>query len=193
MRSAAPARPSSRLGLAEDAWLVVRCRAGEDEAWRALVARHSRCVYAIAKRGFRLPDADAEDVFQEVFARAYEHLGRLRDPAAVGPWLGQLARRLSIDRLRRRQREAPVEDAGLETVAEWTMAVVDDALTVEAALRTLPASHREVVERFFLCDESYAQISAALGLPPGTVASRISRSLERMRSTLEAAPDARAA
>jgi RNA polymerase sigma factor (sigma-70 family) len=185
--------PSVRLGLAEDAWLVGRCRAGDNEAWSELVDRHSRCVYAIAKRGFRLSEADAEDVFQDVFARAYEHLGRLRDPAAVGPWLGQMARRLSIDRLRRGQREAPVENAYPGTGAEWTLAVVDDALTVETALRTLPASHREVVERFFLRDESYAQISEALGVPPGTVASRISRSLERMRRAIGEAPGARAA
>jgi RNA polymerase sigma factor (sigma-70 family) len=188
-----PDAPGIRLTLAEDAWLVGRCRAGDNEAWRELVDRHSRCVYAIAKRGFRLCDADAEDVFQDVFARAYEQLGRLRDPAAVGPWLGQMARRLSIDRLRRRQREAPVEDARPETAAEWTLAVVDDALTVEAALRALPVSHREVVERFFLRDESYAQISEALGVPPGTVASRISRSLERMRRTVAETPGARAA
>jgi RNA polymerase sigma-70 factor (ECF subfamily) len=86
-----------------------------------------------------------------------------------------------------------VEDAGLEAVAEWTLAVVDDSLTVEAALQALNASHREVVERFFLRDQSYTQISAALGLPPGTVASRISRSLERMRGAIGEAPDARAA
>jgi hypothetical protein len=65
MPPAALARPSIGLGLAlaEDAWLVGRCRAGEEEAWRVLVDRHSRGVYAIAKRGFRLSEADAEDVF----------------------------------------------------------------------------------------------------------------------------------
>src|SRR5919204_1668061 len=83
-----------------DAQLVARCRAGEREAWHELVTRFSRYVYAICVQAFRLPEHDAEDVFQEVFARVYEHLERLRDEEAIRPWIGQLARRCCIDRLR---------------------------------------------------------------------------------------------
>ena len=82
-----------------DAELVGRCRDGEDQAWAELVERYSRYVYAIAVRVYRLSDADAEDVFQETFVRAYEHLGELRDPSAVKAWLAQLARRLAVDQL----------------------------------------------------------------------------------------------
>ena len=60
-----------------DAQLVERCRAGEQEAWNELVERFSRYVYAIAVRGFRLPESDAEDVFQDVFARTFERLDSL--------------------------------------------------------------------------------------------------------------------
>ena len=69
-----------------DGQLVARCRAGDQQAWQELVERFSRYVYAIATQAFRLPDADAEDVFQEVFARAYQHLDKLRDDSAVRPW-----------------------------------------------------------------------------------------------------------
>ena len=88
-----------------DAELVSRCRTGEAAAWNELVERFSRYVYAIAVRVFRLPESDAEDVFQEVFARTYEHLDRLRDDAAIRPWLAQLTRRLCVDRLRAGGRE----------------------------------------------------------------------------------------
>src|SRR5438045_3282499 len=90
-----------------DAQLVSRCRAGESEAWNEFVERFSRYVYAICSRGFRLAQHDAEDVFQEVFARAYERLGNLRSDDAVRPWLAQLTRRLCIDRLRLLARDAP--------------------------------------------------------------------------------------
>ena len=83
-----------------DAQLVERCRAGDEDAWAALVERFSRYVYAIASGAYRLQEADAEDVFQDVFARTYEQLDRLRDDAAIRPWIGQTTRRLCIDRLR---------------------------------------------------------------------------------------------
>ena len=95
------------LAQVSDGLLVARCRAGEEEAWRELVNRFSRYVYAIAVQGFRLAEHDAEDVFQEVFARAYQHLDRLREDEAIRPWIAQLTRRLCIDHLRAGAREQP--------------------------------------------------------------------------------------
>src|SRR6266567_2853714 len=88
-----------------DSELVARCRSGDQQAWAELVDRFSRYVYAIAVQAFRLSDADAEDVFQEVFARAYENLHKLRDDSAIRPWLAQLTRRLCLDTLRSGLRE----------------------------------------------------------------------------------------
>ena len=62
--------------------------------------RFSSYVYAIAVRGYGLDHASADDVFQEVFARTYEHIDQLHDDEAVRPWIGQVARRLCIDRIR---------------------------------------------------------------------------------------------
>src|SRR3954452_16642719 len=92
-----------------DSQLVARCRAGDQAAWGELVERFSRYVYAIASQAFRLPQPDAEDVFQEVFARAYEHLDRLRTDDAIRPWLAQLTRRLCIDRLHSARHETPAD------------------------------------------------------------------------------------
>jgi RNA polymerase sigma factor (sigma-70 family) len=168
-----------------DAQLVAGCRDGDDDCWRALVDRYSRYVYAITVQAFRLSEPDADDVFQEVFARAYEHLGKLRDDSALRPWLAQLTRRLCIDTLRTGSREQPggdnVEPEGVDDVIEQ----LDEALSVHQAMRTLPEHCAEILDRFFARDESYRTIGEALELPSGTVASRISRCLTRLRGELE--------
>ena len=167
-----------------DEQLVARCRAGDPEAWNELVERFSRYVFAIAVQAFSLPEHDAEDVFQEVFARAYEHLPKLRDDNAIRPWLAQLTRRLCIDRLRAGTQEQPETD--LEPLdADDTIARLDDALAVHEALAILPGDCQDILDRFFARDESYRTISDALDLPAGTIASRISRCLARLRVEME--------
>jgi RNA polymerase sigma factor (sigma-70 family) len=169
-----------------DAQLVARCRAGDDDAWRELVDRFSRYVYAIIVQAFRLPEHDAEDVFQEVFARAYENLHKLRDDASIRPWLAQLTRRLCIDTLRAGAREGPGEEPMEEPAdVDDTIAKLDEALSVHDALATLPENCQEILDRFFARDESYRLIGEALDLPSGTIASRISRCLVKLRGELE--------
>ena len=173
-----------------DAELVARCRAGDQQAWNELVERFSRYVYAICVQAFRLAESDAEDVFQEVFARAYQHLDKLRDDAALRPWLAQLTRRLCIDRLRANARERPVSDEELSSAgADETLALLDEALTVHEALAAAPEHCREILDRFFARDESYKTIGEALDLPSGTIASRISRCLARLREHFEGRSD----
>jgi RNA polymerase sigma factor (sigma-70 family) len=168
-----------------DAELVARCRNGNDECWRQLVERYSRYVYAISVQAFRLPESDADDVFQEVFARAYEHLDKLRDDAALRPWLAQLTRRLCIDTLRSGSREQPAGEDIEPDAVDDTIEQIDEALAVHEAMRTLPEHCAEILDRFFARDESYRTIGEALELPSGTVASRISRCLTRLRGELE--------
>jgi RNA polymerase sigma factor (sigma-70 family) len=173
-----------------DSQLVARCRAGDQQAWAQLVERFSRYVYAIAVQAFRLPEADAEDVFQEVFARAYQHLDKLRDDAAVKPWLAQLTRRLCIDRLRATARERPAAEEELAVAdSDDTLTLLDEALTVHEALAAAPEHCREILDRFFARDESYKTIGRALDLPSGTIASRISRCLARLKEHLEGRSD----
>jgi len=167
-----------------DAQLVHHCRAGEAEAWNELVERFSHYVYAIIVRGFRFREQDAEDVFQEVFARVYDRLGSLRDDAAVRPWIAQLTRRVCLDRL---AAGSPEEPAG-EIVAadiEATIADLNEAFAVQEALAGLSEDCREVLDRFFCRDESYRTIGEALGIPSGTIASRISRCLGKLRERFE--------
>lgn len=167
-----------------DAQLVARCRTGDHEAWRQLVDRFSRYVYAIAVQAFKLPEHDAEDVFQEVFTRAYEHLDKLRDDEAIRPWLAQLTRRLCIDRLRAGSSEQ-LDEEGEIPDADDAIGRLDESLAVHEALATLPDNCQEILDRFFARDESYRTIGDALDLPSGTIASRISRCLTKLRVEME--------
>jgi RNA polymerase sigma-70 factor (ECF subfamily) len=175
-RMAASAEPDTEL--------VARCRAGETAAWNELVDRFARYVQAICTQGFRLAEPDAEDVFQEVFTRVYTHLDRLRADESFRPWLAQLTRRTCIDHLRAAAREEPVEDvepAGLDN----TLATLDEALLVHDAMAALEDNCRDILDRFFARDESYRTIGEALDLPAGTIASRISRCLDKLKAVLE--------
>jgi RNA polymerase sigma factor (sigma-70 family) len=168
-----------------DAQLVSRCREGDAAAWNEFVERFSRYVYAICGRGFRLAQHDAEDVFQEVFARAFERLSDLRSDDAVRPWLAQLTRRLCIDKLRLLARDSPTEGEPEERDVDDLLVQLDEAMTVRSALDKVGDPCREILERFFCRDESYRTIGDILDIPAGTIASRISRCLEKVRLELD--------
>jgi RNA polymerase sigma-70 factor (ECF subfamily) len=160
--------PASAL---DDVDLVVLCRAGDAAAWHELVERYSRYVRAIA-RAYCLAERDADEAFQETFRRAHEGLGELRPDESLRPWIGRLARQASG--------AAPGQAPTAEALAR-----VELAMDVQAALARLPDPCRELLDRFFMRDESYHTIADALGLPPDAIASRISRCLDRLRSTWE--------
>jgi RNA polymerase sigma-70 factor (ECF subfamily) len=163
---------------------VQRCRSGDESAWASIVGRFSSYVYAITIR-FGLSDDRAQDVYQEVFTRALTHLESLRDASSLKPWIAQLTRRAAVDRLRADAREVSSladdepadEDPGLEQL--------ERAMTVRRALEGLPAAYSEALRRFFLEDQSYRMIGEALGVPEGTVASRISRGLSMLPAALD--------
>jgi RNA polymerase sigma-70 factor (ECF subfamily) len=172
------------LAQLSDAALVARLRTGDSEAWDEFVERFSRYVYAITTRAYRLASHDAEDVFQEVFARAFEHLGTLRSDEAVRAWIGQLTRRLCIDRHRAAGREGPGELPDQPALDE-TLEHIDEALIVRDALGSMSEDCQQVLDRFFCRDQSYREIAGALGIPAGTIASRISRCLAHLREIVE--------
>jgi RNA polymerase sigma factor (sigma-70 family) len=167
-----------------DAALVARCRAGDDSAWALLVERFSRYVYAICSQGFRLAQHDAEDVFQDVFTRAYENLSKLRNDDAIRPWLAQLTRRLCIDRIREATREFPADELepdGMDELIE----TLDEAMSVREGLARIGEPCGEMLDRFYARDQSYRTIGDDLDLPAGTIASRISRCLEKLKGVME--------
>ena len=92
-----------------------------------------------------------------------------------------MTRRVCLDRLAAGRREEPaeLEPAGLAAAIEE----LDEAFAVREALRELPGECQEVLDRFFCRDESYRTIGDELGLPAGTIASRISRCLGKLRES----------
>jgi len=173
----------SRYTTLTDAELVRRCRADDAGAWNELVERYSRYVYAIAVRGFRLSEEDAEDVFQDVFTRIYTRLDSLRDDSALRPWIAQLTRRRCLDAIAAK-RDVPAEDVTEEGSSD--LSDVEDAFEVREALAGLSDTCQDILDRFFARDQSYKTIADELEIPSGTIASRIARCLGRLRNELEA-------
>ena len=172
----------SRFANASDAELVRGCREGDQEAWNELVERYSRYVYAIAVRGFRLSEDDAEDVFQDVFTRIYTRLDSLRDDSALRPWIAQLTRRRCLDAIAAR-REVTADELAEEGSTD--LSDVEEAFEVREALATLSGNCQDILDRFFARDQSYKTIADELEIPSGTIASRIARCLGRLREQLE--------
>ena len=168
--------------------LVARCRAGDDAAWRELVERFARYVHAICVHAYRLSPEDAEDVFQDVFAKTFAELPRLRNDAAIRPWIGQLTRRTCIDRIRAARPTSDAEAAETADPAD-RLAELELALDVQQCLAGIGEACSEILDRFFARDESYRTIGDALELPAGTIASRISRCLDKLKAAMED-PDA---
>ena len=175
----------TRYSSLPDAELVRACRAGDAEAWNELVERYSRYVYAIAVRGFRLSDDDAEDVFQDVFTRIYLRLDTLRDDSALRPWIAQLTRRRCLDALASKGRETPAEDDALTAEETTDLVDVEEAFAVREALSGLSENCQDILDRFFALDQSYRTIAEELDIPSGTIASRIARCLGRLKEQLE--------
>jgi RNA polymerase sigma-70 factor (ECF subfamily) len=170
-----------------DSELLAGCREGDPRGWEILVERYSGYVYAIVCRGFRLSGHDAEDVFQEVFARLFENVDKLRDDSALRFWIGQTTRRLAIDRLRQTGREAPsIEADGLPEPAQPDQLLerLDTAIALRGEVDALSENCREIILRFFIRDQSYSAIAEDLDIPAGTIASRISRCLETLRERM---------
>jgi RNA polymerase sigma factor (sigma-70 family) len=165
--------------------LLQRCRAGDERAWEAVVDRYAAYVHSIAVRGFRLPPADAEDVFQEAFLRTWQNLDRIHDEEALRPWIGQVTRRLCLDRVRRVREHADADALAEHGVLDARLDTIEQALDLQTGLAALSDACRDILDRFFARDQSYATIGAELAVPPGTVASRISRCLARLREQLE--------
>jgi RNA polymerase sigma factor (sigma-70 family) len=148
--------------------LVARCRGGDPTAWPELVRRFAPYVHAVAVRAHGLADADAQEVFHEVFLRTWAELEHLGGDAALRRLVVELARDLSRERTRMLAGDPkPVAADLLETL--------DDALEVSEALGELTPAEQEVVHRFFVEGQAPRTIAQALGMPEGSVARRIRR------------------
>jgi RNA polymerase sigma-70 factor (ECF subfamily) len=165
--------------------------AGEAAALTELYERYGSLVYAVAVRLVRDP-ATAEDVIQDVFEQVWRRPGSF-DPAAgtLPAWLAMLARRRAIDAIRRaarHQRRAARQLAAVPAAPDPAEAAVDAALTssVRAAVDALPAAQRTAVLLAYAGGLTAREIAARLGVPEGTVKSRLRLGLRRIARLLAA-------
>lgn len=170
--------------------LVAAADEGDQEAWNALVDRFAGLVWHVI-RGFRLPNAVGEDIYQTTWLRAAEHLSRIRQPESIGGWLARTAKNECLRALRHRQREQLHSDPGL-VVADPAASAERSTLDASrnevlwGAFEKLPAKCQQLL-RVLLVDPPlpYEDVSELLDMPIGSIGPTRARCLQRLRSSRE--------
>lgn len=169
----------------EDTALVRRTLAGDQDAFAQLVERYKEPVYHVAYRMLGNA-AEAEDVAQETFVRAYTQLGTYKTEHRFSTWLLSIASHLAIDQLRRRRFLAlPLEDvpfldwlADSDTSPEQAAIEGEQHDEMQQLIAKLPAKYRAVVILRYWQDLSYEEIATTLNLTPALVKARLHRARE---------------
>ena len=181
-----------------DSVAVARVKAGDGDAYRALVDRHSRSVFRLAYR-MTGNEQDAEDVVQETFLRAYKQLHRYEARASFGTWLYRIASNYSLDLMRSRSRhrqtalEEPSEQGGDVLGALASEAPGPERLlfgdevqrTVASTLGTLSQQERTAFVLRHFEGQSIEEIAASLGLSGNATKHSIFRAVQKLRRALE--------
>jgi len=175
----------------DKAELVERARRGDLDAWETIVRTHQglafRTAYLLAGNA-----ADAEEAAQDGFVKAYRALGRFRRGAELRPWLLSIVanearnRRRSAVRRDRLALRAAVEVRPGDAVPSPEAALLagEERERLLAAVEALPDEHRDAIACRYLLGLSEAETAGALGVRAGTVKSRLSRALARLREDL---------
>jgi RNA polymerase sigma factor (sigma-70 family) len=177
----------------EDAELVRQARDGDTRAYEELVRRHQaaagRVAYLVAGA-----TADAEDVVQEAFVKAYRALDRFREGAPFRPWLLRIVANEAKNRRRAAGRRARLalrlaEDRPSGDAApspEVAILAEEERVTLLDVMSRLRDEDRMVIAYRYFLDLSERETADALGCPAGTVKSRLSRALVKLRNELAA-------
>lgn len=181
----------------EDAEDIRRTLAGDRNAFEGLVRRHHRDL-ARMLRGITRSIEEAEDLTQEAFLRAYRALDRFDLARPFRPWLWTIGIRLALHAIARKDRrnvslDDEDEESGARSDGPWmadTSSVhrIEENLArddIERALATLDPEHRAVILLRAVEEKSYEEIAEILGIPKGTVMSRLFRARMRLREKLE--------
>ncbi len=168
-----------------DEALVDQARRGDRSALDTLLRRHHDRIYGLCRR-MTGNDSDALDATQEALMAIVRGLERFDGRATFGTWTYRVATNACLDELRRRSRRPrpglPDDDVDLAIAGTFSAGpeqaldtAVADRLDIDAALALVPAERRAAVVLRDLCQLDYAEIAEVLGIPAGTVRSRIAR------------------
>lgn len=167
-----------------DQTLLWRAGEGDDEAFRQLYERHQRRVYFFLMRMLGEQTA-AEDVMVEVFAAAWRQASTFQGRSSVSTWLLGIARNLANNELRSRRHHDCIDDhQHLPAPAVAAGEQGDRARVVAAALGRVSAKHREVLDLVFYHELKYGEIAELLGVPVGTVKTRMYHAKDALRGAL---------
>ena len=181
----------------EDHDLIAACRAGKTEAFGVLVRRYQDRLYPTVLRLAGCAD-DASDLLQETFLRAYSKLNRFHGESSFYTWVYRIAVNLALSGRRRRRPAARLEDFPQGTDTARDPKETDPSLSLERAerdqliqnaLNALAADHRAVVVMKEFDGLRYEEIGAILGVPVGTVRSRLHRARCELRERLRSLVD----
>ena len=171
--------------------LVQAAAAGDEGAWRGLVERYVRLVWAVV-REFRLGDQTSEDVVQTTWLRLAENLDSIRDPHSVGSWLAVTARRESIRVGRRMVREPALDLTEYEHSADdgdLDLSLIDseECAAVVRAFHQLGHECRELVRLRALDPPlAYREIAEILSIPTGSIGPKRKRCVDKLRALVRA-------
>ena len=171
--------------LIESELLVVRWKRGDRTAFEGLAKLWERSLFYYLRRLVN-SEADAWELLQETWLKVLKSLGSLRDPRAFPAFLYRTARNAAIARLRRpeffeldRDAAGVCDDGRPDPIADF-----DDAEQIHHALGQLPLLQREALTLYFLQELSLEEMSVLLGVPTGTVKSRLHYAKQAMRKIL---------
>lgn len=169
---------------------VLAARRGDHSAFEALVRSVQRPVYGLCLR-LMSSEAEASEVAQEAFLRAYQNLHRYDERRPFDLWVLAIARNLCLDQLRRRQklRTEDVDDhketlpSAQQSQEEGAIAR-EERMSLEAALTTLSADDREVLALYYVQKRTTKEIAQILLVAPGTIMARLFRAREKLRKRM---------
>ena len=185
---------SGRLELDTDLSLVNRARGGDYAAFEVLFERHRTLVYRFAYQMSGRRD-DAEDMVQEAFVRAFQHLDRYRDEAKFTTWLLRIVTNLCTDAARTSTRRTNLEIQESAGALDWmTVGSVDDPIgnlegdrrkeILRKTLMALPAHHRSLIVLRDLEEKEYPEIATILGCTVGGAKLRVLRARRALRDRI---------
>lgn len=169
----------------EDELLAVRCQLGERGAFEDLIGRWNGPLWRYLRR-LSGTDDTATEMLQDTWLRVIRGISRLRDGSKLRSWLFSIARRVAMDRLRAQYAAPPSADIDLHDVPSVSDAdsLEGDLAAMHAELARLPVVEREVLTLFYLKELSLTDVAAVLGIPAGTVKSRLFRARRMLRHEL---------
>ncbi len=178
-----PSKPSAPLAGLHDVELAVMAASGGRAAFGELAKRHGSAVRGLLRRMGADPSL-ADDLAQDAFLSAFEHIAEFRGEGAFAGWIKRIAARLYVKRWKRRAQLDPIADAPEREPAVGGEGLAASLLDLDQALSALSPSERICVSLCYGAGLSHAEAADALKAPLGTVKSHTRRGMAKLRTRL---------